>query len=439
MIFADHGGNPWLKKLREFVSWTLTPVVWIASAPNDAAEATGSLQSRAALEEEVLQLREKQLLLESRLGKYASLEAENHRLRELMSSAESLHERVLIAEIIGINQDPYRHQITLNKGSRDGVYRGQALVDAFGILGQIVEVGPATSQALLITDPDHGIPVEINRTGLQTIARGSGDGRGLSLPFLASNADVKTGDLLISSALGGRFPAGYPVGQIYEVKLNAGDDFMEAAAYPSAKMNQGRQALLVWSSREGDDAPLPPADAVDSSSPLHVPAQAAKPETAVKPAVVPAPAPVAAPATATQAKPVESKPATPVTTKPAAAAKPAAETPKPATTKPVTEAPKPAPVASKPVAETPKPAPAATKPAAETPKPAPAAPKPAAEAPKPAPAPAPAATAPKPATQAPKPAAKPVTEAAPAAAAKPAENAKPEKPEAEAAPAETTP
>lgn len=249
LIFTDSRGNT-LKPTREWAHWLLTPVVWLASFPNDAMSATEGLQSRASLETENKALREKQLILEARLGKFQALEAENRRIRELLSSANNLTERVLIAEIVNINQDPYRHQIALNKGTRDGVYRGQALVDASGILGQIIEVGPTTSQALLITDPDHGIPVEINRTGLQTIAVGRGDGHGLKLPFLPSNADIQVGDMLMSSALGGRFPAGYPVGQIYDVKHNAGEHFMEAVAYPSAKLNQGRQALLVWNSED---------------------------------------------------------------------------------------------------------------------------------------------------------------------------------------------
>ena len=265
LIFTDTRGDT-LKPAREWATWALTPVIWLASFPNEALAVTGSLRSRDELEVENRQLREKQLILEARLGKFQALEAENRRIRELLSSADSISERVLIAEIIDINQDPYRHQITLNKGTREGVYRGQALVDAHGILGQIVEIGPRTSLALLITDPDHGIPVEINRTGLQTIAIGRGDGRGLALPFLPSNADVRVGDLLMSSALGGRFPAGYPVGQVYDVKHNAGEHFMEAVAYPSAKLNQGRQALLVWNTDDSEDS-LPAADAPPVATP----------------------------------------------------------------------------------------------------------------------------------------------------------------------------
>lgn len=257
-MFSDHRSES-LKPLRAGLSWLLQPVVWLATFPHGVVDAAGDMQSRDTLEAENRELREKQLILEARLQKYTALSAENRRIRELLASADQIDEKVLIAEIIAINQDPYRHQITLNKGERDGVYRGQALVDAFGILGQVIEVSPTSCRALLITDPDHGIPVQINRTGLQTIAIGRSDGRGLKLPFLPSNADVKSNDLLVSSALGGRFPSGYPVGQIYEVKHTAGEHFMEAYAYPSAKLHQGTQALLVWSADPAAATVQPPA------------------------------------------------------------------------------------------------------------------------------------------------------------------------------------
>lgn len=259
LMVTDHGGTS-LKPVREHLRWALTPVIWLATFPSGVTEAAGDVRTRAALETENAQLRQELLMQQSQLQKFAALEAENHRIRELLASAKNLRERVLIAEIIAINQDPYRHQITLNKGTNDGIYRGQALVDAYGILGQVVEVSAHNCMALLITDPDHGIPVEINRTGLQTIAIGRGDGRGLKLPFLPSNADVKEGDLLVSSPLGGRFPAGYPVGQIHQVKHTAGEHFMEAYAYPAARLNQGRQALLVW-----NPDPLPPSDVLPDS------------------------------------------------------------------------------------------------------------------------------------------------------------------------------
>ncbi|MBI2383914.1 MAG: rod shape-determining protein MreC [Gammaproteobacteria bacterium] len=256
-----------LAPVRDGMAWALQPVLWAAGLPSLLSDSAERLRSRKSLLAENVLLREKQLVLEARLQRLAALEAENERIRELLESARRLEEKVLIAEVLSSAQDPYRHQIVLNKGTRDGVYRGQALVDSFGVLGQIVQVLPQTSIALLITDPNHGIPVELNRTGLQTIALGRGDGQGLSLPYLPGNADVKVGDLIVSSPLGGRFPAGYPVGQIYELRHTPGEHFMEAIAYPAAKLNQGRQALLVWSESYPVAEAPPPAPAEPHRTP----------------------------------------------------------------------------------------------------------------------------------------------------------------------------
>jgi rod shape-determining protein MreC len=236
-----------LTPLRNALTWVLQPVMWAASLPSTMSRTADQLQSRQSLLQENQVLRENQLLLQARLQKVESLETENRQLRTLLSSSAKLEERVLIAEIISAAQDPYRQQIILNKGARDGAYKGQALVDAEGVMGQVIRVNPSTSIALLLTDPNHSIPVEINRTGLQTFALGRGDGQNLVLPYLPGNADVQVGDLLVSSALGGRFPSGYAVGTIKEIRHEPGEHFMEALAQPAARLNQGRQALLVWS------------------------------------------------------------------------------------------------------------------------------------------------------------------------------------------------
>ncbi len=399
MIFTDQHGTS-LKPLREYTAWAVSPLVWVASLPHNAVKVGAGVKSRDTLERENLELHEQQLLLQAKLQKFEALEAENYRIRELLASSKNLQDHVLIAEIIAVSQDPYRHQITLNKGSNEKVYRGQALIDATGIMGQVVEVGPSTSQALLITDPDHGIPVEINRTGLQTIALGLGDGQGLKLPFLPSNADVKVGDLLVSSALGGRFPAGYPVGQIYNVKNTAGEHFMEAVAYPSAKLNQGRQALLVWSEYKALTPPPPAQDAAPPAGPVAIvpaqtaspaaleptPAMLAKPEaaagtSATAPAGTAVPATTPAPAAATAQKPAAAptSSAKPVAAAPAHAAPPAAK-PEAATTKPAASAAAPAakPAAPAKPAAAPAVKPAAPAPASSTAKPAAGTPKPAA-------------------------------------------------------------
>lgn len=258
MIYGD-GKNPYLAKFRDGASWALYPLERVIAFPQDVSDLFEHFHTRETLLEENRELRLKNLEMGANLSRMQALEAETARMRELLQAATQLGQQVHIVEILSIAQDPYKQQLVISKGADDGVYRGQALVDAHGVLGQIVEVNPNTSVALLITDANHGIPVEVNRTGLQTIALGRGDAQSLSLPFLSSNADVKVGDLIVSSGLGGRFPAGYPVGEIYEIRNSPGEHFVEALAYPTAKLNQGRQALLIWGEHpEGTAvAPLP--------------------------------------------------------------------------------------------------------------------------------------------------------------------------------------
>lgn len=232
---------------RQALATLLSPVVWTAQLPTTIENLGTVLRDQAELVDANRELQETLLRQEARLKRLKAMEAENARLRELLSSSRRIEDQVLIGEILSINQDPYQHQIAINRGSADGVYRGQAIVDAHGVLGQVVRVHPRSSVAMLITDPSHSTPVEINRTGLQTTARGRGEGGGLSLPFLPGNADIKVGDLMVSSALGGRFPSGYPVAEVAEVRYQTGEHFMEAIAYPTARTLQGRQVLLVWS------------------------------------------------------------------------------------------------------------------------------------------------------------------------------------------------
>ncbi|MDH4109208.1 MAG: rod shape-determining protein MreC, partial [Gammaproteobacteria bacterium] len=151
---------------------------------------------------------------------------------------------------MSVNGNPFRHSIVIDKGSRDGVYDGQAILDANGVLGQVIGTGAFSSEGLLISDPDHALPVEVNRNGLRTIARGTGEFDRLDLPFLPNNADIKEGDILVTSGLGGSFPAGYPVAVVESVQRLPAEPFAEVSARPSAALNQVREVMLVWSIAE---------------------------------------------------------------------------------------------------------------------------------------------------------------------------------------------
>ena len=180
------------------------------------------------------------------LQKLDIIEKENERLRELLSATSKTTERLLISEIINVDVDPYRQLILLNKGSSSDVYRGQPIMDAQGIMGQIVHVSPLSSTAMLITDASHALPVQIDRTGLRTNAFGTGKMDQLNLRYLTHNVDIQVGDTLITSGLGGVFPPNYPVARITKVERPAGEPFATVVAIPLAQLDTSREVLLVW-------------------------------------------------------------------------------------------------------------------------------------------------------------------------------------------------
>lgn len=182
------------------------------------------------------------------LQKLDIIEKENERLRELLSATSKTTERLLISEIINVDVDPYRQLILLNKGSTSDVYQGQPIIDAQGIMGQIIHVSPLSSTAMLITDASHALPVQIDRTGLRANAFGTGKMDQLNLRYLPHNIDIQVGDTLITSGLGGVFPPNYPVARITKVERPAGEPFATVVAIPLAQLDTSREVLLVWRS-----------------------------------------------------------------------------------------------------------------------------------------------------------------------------------------------
>lgn len=236
-----------LESIRSTLSVLIYPVQYIVNVPVEASRwARETLVTHNTLVRENERLRTSQLLLSSKLQKYQILESENERLRRLLESSFKLSDRVVIAELLAVDLQPFRHTIVINKGKRQGVYDGQPIVDANGVMGQIVHVGPFSSTVLLITDPTHALPVQINRNGLRAIAIGTGQGNGLQLEHLPNNADVQIGDLIISSGLGSRFPSGYPVGTVTDITLDPAEPFAKVNVQPSARLQQSREVLLVW-------------------------------------------------------------------------------------------------------------------------------------------------------------------------------------------------
>jgi len=237
-----------LDSMRSALSVLVYPLQWLVDMPGSAGEwFRESLSTRRELQEENASLRTQQLVLNTQLQKLEALEAENRRLRALLDSSFQIGERQMrIATLLSVDMDPYRHQVEINKGSLDRLFEGKPLLDSQGIMGQLVHVAPFTATAMLITDPSHAIPVQVNRTGLRTIALGTGSIDRLELPHIPTNADVRAGDLLVSSGLGGRFPPGYPVAEVISVEQDPGDTFSNVTARPRALLDRSREVLLVW-------------------------------------------------------------------------------------------------------------------------------------------------------------------------------------------------
>lgn len=238
----EHLGEP----VRMAIQTTVQPVHYAVNLPFDLADyAAEHLATRAELIEENARLRNQHLLDEARLQRLDQLERENIRLQGLLGSAYEVEESVLIAELMRVDLDPYRHIIRVDKGASSGVFTGQPVIDADGVMGQVDSVSRGSAVVRLITDPSHAIPVQVNRNGLRTIAFGGGNLRELDLPHLPNNADVQVGDLLVTSGLAGRFPRGYPVAVIESVERQPGESFARVKARPSAQLDRSREMLMV--------------------------------------------------------------------------------------------------------------------------------------------------------------------------------------------------
>ncbi len=253
LITADLRFNR-LDTTRALVDTIAAPVYWLADMPSRIGDwGDAHINSRAQLLEDNERLRRENLVLQGRSQQMASLQADNARLRALLNSTALLRDDVLVAELIGVSPDPVRHQLILNKGERDGVFVGQPLIDAAGLMGQIVEVSGGHSRALLITDATHSIPVQVNRNGVRAIAEGTGVLGSLEIHHVAATTDIREGDLLVSSGLGGRFPVGYPVAEVSLVERDPGQAFARVMARPSAALDRSRHVLLVFTTAPEQD------------------------------------------------------------------------------------------------------------------------------------------------------------------------------------------
>lgn len=241
-----------LQPVRAQLGLVLSPLYYVADLPARGWASVSLLTAgRSDLIADNRRLQSEALLAQRQLQKMAALTEQNVRLRELLNSASLVDERVLVAELIGVDPNPFNQRVLLNKGERDGVFPGQPVLDATGLMGQVVEVMPHTARVLLITDASHSLPVQVNRNGLRAIASGNGNNEWLELRYVGDTADIRINDLVVSSGLGQRFPAGYPVGRVVEVERDPGQPFAEVRIAPSAQLSRSRYLLLVFSPDSG--------------------------------------------------------------------------------------------------------------------------------------------------------------------------------------------
>jgi len=254
ILVVDHRENH-LDAVRRAIGATVYPLRVVVDAPVAMWRwIRESGETRNELRLENSRLNAERLLTHARLQRYSALESENARLRAMLEARTQVKDEVRVAGIMSVSANPFRHVLVIDKGQNDGVYDGQAMIDANGVIGQVTETGLFSAQAVLISDPDHALPVEINRNGLRTIAVGTGEFNRLDLPFLPNSADVIEGDLLVTSGLGGAFPAGYPVALVDSVTRIPQEPFAAVSAKPAAKLDQVREIMLIWSIADEDEA-----------------------------------------------------------------------------------------------------------------------------------------------------------------------------------------
>jgi len=257
-----------LGEIRRVLSVVAYPVQIAVASPFEGWDwFRESVTTRDALRADKARLESELRLAQFRLQRYAALESESERLRELRESTADVTDHFVIGKIMHLDLDAFRERVLVDKGARDGIYVGQAVLDAGGVFGQVARVGQLTSEVILVSDAAHAIPVQINRNGLRTIAVGTGDTSRLKLPYLPTSADAVVGDLVLTSGLGGGFPAGYPVGTIAEVRRDPSQSLADVEVKPAAALDSARELMFVWLKPRPDELPpLPPPKATAAAA-----------------------------------------------------------------------------------------------------------------------------------------------------------------------------
>ncbi len=239
--------NNRLDPVRKSVSSVLSPLQFVANVPGALLDwSAESLATRNMLAKQNKELLRQQLLMSERLQRFEHLRQENDRLRALLGSPVHMDSKKVVAEVMEVASDPYHQYVVLNHGAMSGVFVGQPVVDAQGVVGQVVQVSELTSRVLLISDVTHGIPVRVTRNDVRLVVKGTGVLDELELSYVSKSTDIRVGDLLVSSGLGNRFPEGYPVARVMSVVKDDGQSYASVIAQPLAALDRIRYLLLLW-------------------------------------------------------------------------------------------------------------------------------------------------------------------------------------------------
>lgn len=249
MVFDYH--YRYLEGVRSVFSLLIAPLQYTVDYPvRVIGWAHALVGSKKALIDENMQLHYQQIMLEAKLQKLLAIRHENSRLKALLQASVNADTQAMAAQILAVDTGDARQLLVLNKGKRDGVFQGQPVLDAKGVMGQVIDVGSMTSTILLISDAKSAVPVQNNRTGERAILVGTNHPSSLSLINLPKTSTIQPGDLLVTSGLGRRYPEGYPVGKVEEVHQTPGEEFIKVRVAPIALLNRNRLVLLIWPGKE---------------------------------------------------------------------------------------------------------------------------------------------------------------------------------------------
>ncbi|WP_297323847.1 rod shape-determining protein MreC [Nitrosomonas sp.] len=260
LLIAEDLRFKYFPELRQTIGVVIFPLQKVAYIPIHIYDQIEELIASFYLVEENIKLKQQYMEDREQLLKLHALAAENEQLRQLLGAVRKIEAatetKAVLAEILYTPRDPFNHKITLNKGSYHGITLGQAVIDDKGIVGQITQLYPWSSEVTLLTDKNHSVPVQVLRNNLRSVVSGMGKNDELELRYLSVNIDIQQGDLLVTSGIGGVYPPGIPVATVLRIERDPADDFAQIISTPIAGVDRNRQVLILSLAQSVPDNPI---------------------------------------------------------------------------------------------------------------------------------------------------------------------------------------